>query len=132
MSWEFSTNKPIFLQITDILIEDIVSAKRFSGDRMPPVRELALQAGVNPNTVQRAYTELERQGLIETRRGDGSYITTDTELLKLLSKESLSQTVEIFLLKVRAMGFDDTTVLNALTSKLNTQIGGKNGTTTKL
>ncbi len=132
MTREFSTDRPIFLQIVEILTEDIVSGKRAEGDKMPPVREYALLVGVNPNTVQRAYNELERVGLIKTRRGDGSYITRDKEVICNLSTSSLDRAVDDFLQKVMAMGFDEDTVMQTLAVRLKKRNGDNDGKTTDM
>ncbi len=118
LSWEFSADKPIFRQLVEILIRDIVSGKRASGEKMPTVRELALDAGVNPNTVQRAYNDIESRGLIVTRRGDGSYITNDKKLVSELSGICLDNAIAEFITDVRALGFDDETVIDRVKSRL--------------
>ncbi len=118
MSWEFSADRPIFKQMMEILTRDIVSGKRRPGEKMPTVRELALDAGVNPNTVQKTYNEIESQGLIVTRRGDGSYITTDSELVSVLAKKCLTQAVADFIESVTALGFDDETVIEQVSAQL--------------
>ena len=64
MQWQLRGDRPIYQQIMEKLTEQIVSGQLNAGDKVPPVRELAAQAGVNPNTMQRALTELERDGLV--------------------------------------------------------------------
>ena len=65
MKWEFNDDTPIYLQIMEHIKTEIASGGLKAGDKIPPVRELAMEAGVNPNTMQKALSELEREGLLE-------------------------------------------------------------------
>ena len=71
MSWTFDNNKPIYLQIMDKIKLQIVSHKLEPNQQLPTVRELASEAGVNPNTIQRALSDLEREGFVYTKRTAG-------------------------------------------------------------
>ena len=79
MDWTFRTDAPIYTQLYEKLTLAIVSGGYAPGERLPAVRELALDAGVNPNTVQRALSELERLGLVYTQRTAGRFVTEDAE-----------------------------------------------------
>ena len=79
MDWTFRTDAPIYTQLCERLTLAIVSGGYAPGERLPAVRELALDAGVNPNTVQRALSELERRGLVYTQRTAGRFVTVDAE-----------------------------------------------------
>ncbi|KXT76202.1 GntR family transcriptional regulator [Streptococcus sp. DD12] len=92
MTWTFDTNKPIYLQIVERLKLEIVAQELAAGDKLPSVRDLAQTAGVNPNTIQRALSELENQKLVYSRRTSGRFVTEDQELIDLLRQE-LSQTI---------------------------------------
>ena len=83
MPWELDSDRPIYTQIVDRLKHEIVSGFYPPGSRLPSVRDLAAQASVNPNTMQKAFTELERTGLIVTRRTSGRTVTEDTALQHL-------------------------------------------------
>lgn len=72
MDWNFRSDQPIYSQLTQRLTEAIVSASTRPGEKLPSVRELAVEAGVNPNTVQRALSELERDGLVFSQRTGGT------------------------------------------------------------
>lgn len=82
MTWEFNNNEPIYKQLVDQLKLRIVSGLIEPGSRLTSVRELAQEAGVNPNTIQRALAELERDGLVYSQRTAGRYVTEDIELIK--------------------------------------------------
>ena len=75
MDWNFRNDQPIYSQLTQRLTEAIVSGIYAPGEKLPSVRELAVEAGVNPNTVQRALSELERDGLVFSQRTAGRFVT---------------------------------------------------------
>ncbi len=77
MNWQFSNNAPIYAQLVGQIRAGIVSGALAPGERLMSVRDLAMEAGVNPNTMQRALAELERDGLVYTQRTAGRYVTED-------------------------------------------------------
>ena len=97
MSWTFDNNKPIYLQIMEKIKLQIISHKLEPNQQLPTVRELASEAGVNPNTIQRALADLEREGFVYTKRTSGRFVTEDLNLIlqsrKQLSEEQLQQFV---------------------------------------
>ena len=84
MGWNFHDGSPIYLQLCAVIKGRIASGAYAPGDKLPPVRDLALEAGVNPNTVQRAYAELERDDLVNAERTSGRFVTTDAEKIRAL------------------------------------------------
>ena len=74
---EFRNTKGIFLQIADSISEKVIGGQYPSGEKIPSVRDLALEMGVNPNTVMRTYTELQTRGIIDNKRGIGFYVTNE-------------------------------------------------------
>lgn len=119
MSWNFNCEKPIFMQIVDILTLKIIKGEYKTGERIETVRELALTAGVNPNTVQRAFAEIEEIGLIYTKRGDGRFVTEDTKLLASFKENYVSEKVSDFLNSMSEIGID----ANALTEIIRKKKG---------
>ena len=81
MQWNLSDNRPIYLQLMDTITLAITSGALPAGSRLPSVRELAAQAGVNPNTMQRALSELERSGLLYSQRTAGRFVTDQFEII---------------------------------------------------
>ena len=79
MALDFDPTRPIYLQIVEAVKKRTAQGVYGAGDRLPSVREMAVEMGVNPNTLSRAYRELEREGFITTRRGEGSSITGSAE-----------------------------------------------------
>ncbi|ADU26172.1 transcriptional regulator, GntR family [Ethanoligenens harbinense YUAN-3] len=111
MDVEFRASEPIYTQIMDEIKRQIVSGERGPGDKVEPVRDLARMLGVNPNTVQRAFSELEREGLMYTERTSGRYITADRERVSRVREQSLMQTVADFVGRMRQSGLMDTDIV---------------------
>ena len=105
MGWNFNGMKPIYLQIVEYLINDILNGKYLPGERIPSVRELALKAAVNPNTVQRALTELETQGLVVTHRSNGRTVTEEKEIIAATRKQAAQKIGRTFLEKMEHLGY---------------------------
>ena len=105
MSWEFQDHLPIYAQLMDTLKRRIVTGRYLPGEKLPSVRELAAEAGINPNTVQRAFSELEREGLIYTQRATVKYVTENEADIKS-AKQTLAKTqVADFLRAMQSLGF---------------------------
>lgn len=102
---QFDTNRALYLQIADELRQRIVSGALRPGDRIKPVRQFAADLGVTPNTLQRAFQELEREDLLYTDRTSGRFVTEDEGRLKSLRKESIRKTLEEFVETMSKAGF---------------------------
>ena len=87
MAWNLDSDMPIYAQILERIQRQIVSGEYAPGTKIPSVRELAAQAGVNPNTMQKALSELERSGLVVTMRTSGRVVTEDMEMIKQIRKQ---------------------------------------------
>lgn len=106
MSWNLDSSRPIYAQIIEKVSLDIVSGKYQPGDKLPSVRDLAAQAGVNPNTMQKALSELERENLVRSARTSGRFITEDKAMIEKMREELASTQIKEFLNKMSQMGFD--------------------------
>ena len=84
MPWNLNSSRPIFIQLIEIIQIDIISGKYAPGGKLPSVRDLAAEAAVNPNTMQKALSELERSGLVFSQRTSGRFITEDTKMIEEL------------------------------------------------
>ena len=105
MNWQFSNSAPIYTQLIGQIRAGIVSGALAPGERLPSVRDLAMEAGVNPNTVQRAFSELEREGLIYTQRATGKYVTENADEIKS-ARQALAKTqVAEFLSNMQSLGY---------------------------
>lgn len=87
MAWQFKERRSVYSQIVDRLRSDILSGKYRPEEQLPTVRQLALEAGVNPNTMQRALSELEEEQMFETRGTLGRFVTSDIEILEKARKQ---------------------------------------------
>ncbi|HHU71046.1 MAG TPA: GntR family transcriptional regulator [Clostridiales bacterium] len=105
MEWELSSDRPIYIQLIEQLQAAIIAGNLSPGDKIPSVRDLASEAQVNPNTMQKALAELERNGLLYTERTSGRYITSDKELIMKLKKQSAKSQIQEFIEKMKLMGF---------------------------
>lgn len=114
MPWELDNDRPIYLQLMDRLKADIISGRYLPGDRLPSVRELAMDAAVNPNTMQKALSELERDGLVFSRRTSGRFITEDEEMLKKMKKDLARENIRTFLAAMLRLGFSKKEALELL------------------
>lgn len=114
MKWNFVDGMPIYSQIVDELTIRIVRRDYLPGDKLPSVREVALEAGVNPNTVQRALSELERRGLVYTERTNGRFVTEDEEVLKEIHKKLSSSYIEELIHKLHNIGMKDEEIIEAI------------------
>lgn len=105
MAWEFDNSVPIYLQLIDGLKMKIISGTMKPGEKIPSVRDLAEEAGVNPNTMQRALSELERDSLIFSVRTSGRYVTEDDEMIQQMKNEIASHKIDLLFESLFKMGF---------------------------
>ncbi|MEG0453293.1 MAG: GntR family transcriptional regulator [Coprobacillus sp.] len=101
---EFNTNVPIYIQIIDNIKNQIMNGTLKPNDKVPSVRELALELGVNPNTIQRAFAELEREGYIRTERAVGRYVNDNQSLIDLNKQQQIKDNVEGFIINMKQLG----------------------------
>ena len=125
MQWQLRGDRPIYQQLMEQLTEQIVSGQLGAGDKVPPVRELAAEAGVNPNTMQKALQELENRGLMQTQRTAGRTVTGDTALLEALRRQQAEAYAGEFLQKMQALGLTPQQVQELL-HRMNEKKGESN------
>ncbi len=104
MEWRIADDSPIYVQLARQLRRGIASGEYRPGERLPPVRELAFSAGVNPNTMQRAMTELEREGLVFPQRTLGRFVTEDAELISRARDRLAKEETRRYLAAMRSIG----------------------------
>ena len=114
MEWKLRTDRAVYLQIVDYIRKQIVSGEIGSGDKLLSVRELSCVLNVNPNTVQRAYAELERMGLVDTMRNIGREVTGDMDLIKQSKEELAKEYTSEYFLNMVAMGFSKEEILKSI------------------
>lgn len=114
MAWNFSSGRPVYLQIAERIKLSVFSGEYKSGEQIPSVRQLALEAAVNPNTVQHAFAELENDGIIISQGTMGRYVTEDTSVIEVCRKKMAEQTVKDFLANVSKLSVDRTELLKMI------------------
>ena len=105
MTEVFDENQPIYIQIMDLIKKQMISQELRPGEKLPSVRDMSKQLEVNPNTVQRAYIELEREMLVYTKRGQGTFIFDDPEVALKLRQEMVLDRVATFVKEMEEFGY---------------------------
>lgn len=105
MQWKIDGSAPIYSQLVEQIKLGIVSGEWIPGQRVPAVRELAVDAGVNPNTMQRALQELEREGLMFSQRTSGRFVTEDTEMIEDAKRTLAKRHITAFVQQMQALGY---------------------------
>ena len=119
MAWELDSDRPIYAQLIERIQMQIVSGCYPPGGRLPSVRELAAAAAVNPNTMQKAFAELERSGLIITQRTNGRTVTEDVNLINETRQGLAREHMETFFSKMKELGFSDQEIVRLIEKTLN-------------
>ena len=114
MEWRFNSSAPIYAQLVEQLIQRIVTGVYPPGQRIPAVRELAMEAGVNPNTMQRALGELERRGLVFSQRTSGRFVTEEITVIDGAKKTLAGECVKSFLQAMEDLGYEQAEIINLL------------------
>lgn len=114
MNYEFDCNTPIYIQLVEQIKILIISGKVKEGEKLPSVRDLALQMKVNPNTMQKALTELEDIKLIYTERTNGKYVTTDKKRIEIYKDKYVKDLTEKYILNMKTIGLTEESIINYL------------------
>jgi DNA-binding transcriptional regulator YhcF (GntR family) len=118
VAWEFDNSKPIYIQLIDELKLRIISGMIPIGSKLASVRELAEEAGVNPNTMQRALAELERDQLVFSQRTSGRYVTDDRELIKTIRRNFAEQKINELATTLLQLGYTKNELMELITKCL--------------
>ncbi|MBU3090507.1 GntR family transcriptional regulator [Clostridium sp. CM028] len=117
MNLEFNDKMPIYLQIMDLIKMDIVTGKLKSKDKLPSVREMAMNLNVNPNTLQRSYQELERLGIVYTQRGTGTFVEENENMVDNLKNEMAKEVIDSFILRMKSLGFTTNEIIKSVSKE---------------
>ena len=118
MEWKLDDSRPIWMQLEEQLTRRILSGWYKPGEKLPTVRDLAAEAGVNPNTMQRALTELERDGLVYSQRTSGRYVTEDRAAIAEARHGLAADRVRSFLTDMGRLGFEKEDLLSLLRQEM--------------
>lgn len=111
MVWNLNADRPIYSQLVEIMQMRIITGFYKPGDRLPSVRDLATEAGVNPNTMQKALAELERSSLVITQRTSGRTVTENMELIRETQRQLADEHIRHFFQSMRELGFSREEIL---------------------
>lgn len=106
MIWQFSDDTPIYLQIMNQVKTQIATGTLKPGEKIPPVREMALEAGVNPNTMQKALAELEREGVLFSKRTAGRFVAENEDRTQVLQKRMVEEQMNHYLNAMQQLGYN--------------------------
>ena len=121
MQWIFNNDIPIYLQIMDHIRKEIASGNLSPGQKLPSVREMALDAGVNPNTMQKALSELERDGFLQSNRTEGRYVSTELTKTDLLKENLVKELCEAFIQNMNKIGIKSEDAIKELVNYVKKQ-----------
>ena len=117
MNWNITAGRPVYVQLVEQLELALVAGEFPPGSRIPPVRELAADAGVNPNTMQRALQELESRGLLQAQRTAGRTVTEDKTMIAQLREQLAAEQIGAFLQMMEKLGYTRAQTLALLQQK---------------
>lgn len=117
MGIDFDGNKPIYQQLINRISSEIIRGDRAVGGKLPSVREYALEAGVNANTVQRVYRELENMEIVETKRGQGTFVTSNQNRLSDLREGMKLEFIQQFIRDMNDMGYSTDEMIEGIKSE---------------
>lgn len=118
MPWDLKSDRPIYVQLIEQIELMIFSGIYLPGSKLPSVRDMAQEAAVNPNTMQRAFAKLEEDGLIITHRTSGRFITEDESMVKKAKARLAQEQISEFLEKMKKLGFEQKEILSVINSML--------------
>jgi GntR family transcriptional regulator len=118
MPWEIKTDRPIYTQLIEQIELKICSGVYAPGSRLPSVRDLAQEASVNPNTMQRALAKLEEDGLLYTSRTSGRFVTEDENMVCKVKSKLAQEQARDFLEKMKRLGFESKEILSIIETML--------------
>lgn len=118
MAKHYTSSKPIYLQIAEQIFKQMVRGELKQGEKLPSVREMAIQTGVNPNTIQRTYSEMERMGVVETRRGQGTFLVENDQIVLGLKEQMKAEATEEYVNQLKELGLTDEEMLEGLEAYL--------------
>jgi len=128
MQWQFSNDAPIYTQLIQQVKVGIVTGAFPPGERLPSVRDLATEAGVNPNTMQRALAELERDGLVYSQRTAGRFVTEDNAMINEAKRSLAERHVKTFLEAMLRLGFRREEIISLIEQELGEEGADHAGT----
>lgn len=119
---KFNNNLPIYIQICNYLKKEIASGNLKEGNKLQSVRELSTLVKANPNTILRAYSELEREDLVFTQRGMGTFVTEDKNVIRILKENMAEKMIHSYISDMQSIGFSNEEILDMVEKKIREEI----------
>ena len=117
-NFNFSEEKPIYEQIINLIKRKVARGEFHPGDKLPSQRKMAAKLEVNPNTIQRAYREMESMDLVETKRGKGTFIINSEKIIYKIKTEMAEEAIERFIKEMVSLGFSEKEIMEKLENNL--------------
>ena len=111
---KYDTDIPIYIQIIEKIKNDILNGTLVPGEKLPSMQEMAVKMEVNQNTILRAYKDCESLGIIETKRGIGSFVIGDQELINRLRTEKVTLIIDAFIRDLEALGYSRAEIIDLI------------------
>ncbi|MHA6250512.1 GntR family transcriptional regulator [Oceanobacillus sp. CAU 1775] len=115
----FHSSQPIYIQLAERIKKQIIRGELALGEKLPSVRDTGIQVNVNPNTVQRTYRELEAMDIVESRRGQGTFVTEDQAILQGIRDEMKQKVMNDFFTEMQEMGYSEAEIRQGIASFLD-------------
>ncbi len=115
---EYNNNLPIYLQVINQIKKDMIQGRLPMGEKLPSTRELAVQYQINPNTAVRVYKEMEQSGMCFTKRGLGTFVTEDVEVITKMKEEMAEELLESFVKEMIDLGFSKEELITIIEKRL--------------
>lgn len=115
---EYNNNLPIYLQVINQIKKDMIQGRLPMGEKLPSTRELAVQYQINPNTAVRVYKEMEQLGMCYTKRGLGTFVTEDVEVITKMKEEMAEELLESFVKEMSDLGFSKEELITIIEKRL--------------
>lgn len=118
---KYNTDIPIYIQIIEKIKTDILSGKLLQGERLPSIQDMAVAMDVNQNTISRVYKECESLGIIETKRGIGSFVVDNQTLIDTLRSEKVRRITDTFMHDLQELGYSRQMILDLVSRVISTE-----------
>ncbi len=123
---KYQTDRPIYLQVIDDIRQKLIRGELIPGEKLPSVRDLALEYQINPNTASRVYREMEAQGLCFTKRGMGTFLTEENTIINGSRQAMAEECLDAFWQKMTDMGYNLDDMIRLLKEKSESSAGKGN------
>ncbi len=121
MAWSFTSDRPVYIQVAERIRRSVINGEFAPGEQIPGVRQLAMLAAVNPNTIQHAFTELEDEGLIESHGTQGRFVTQSLDTIKSCREKQTRELAHHFVLKARELDIGENELISLIKEEYGTK-----------